>query len=138
MSFTAPDLLAHTYENWRFVLKLIFGKSKWEMWDDPLKHSISSKLVGNFDYIHFFTKSKEEFNRTFPKLKKHLKENGMLWVSWLKGKQGGTDLTLQKVIKLGYDFGLIESKTSSINKIWSALKFTFPKKTRNTIIALGS
>src|SRR5215216_5516389 len=24
-------------ENWRFILKLIFGKSKWEMWDDPLE-----------------------------------------------------------------------------------------------------
>jgi len=54
----------------------------------------------------------------------------MLWVSWPKGKQGGTDLTLQKVIKSGYDFGLVESKTISIDKTWSALKFTFPKKTK--------
>lgn len=96
----------------------------------PPKHGISSNLVVNFDYIHFFTKSKEEFNRTFPKLKKHLKENGMLWASWPKGKQGGTDLTLQEIIKLGYDFGLVESKTISIDKIWSALKFTFPKKNK--------
>ena len=35
----------------------------------PPKHSISSNLVSNFDYNHFFTKSKEEFNRTLPKLK---------------------------------------------------------------------
>lgn len=94
----------------------------------PPRHSISSNLVGNFDYIHFFTKSREEFNRTFPKLKRHLKENGMLWVSWPKGKQGGTDFTLQKIIKLGYDFGLVESKTISIDKIWSALSLLSLKK----------
>lgn len=51
----------------------------------------------------------------------------MLWVSWPKARQEDTDLTLPIVIKLGYEYGLVESTCLSINSIWSALKFTYPK-----------
>lgn len=92
----------------------------------PLK--LATKLTGKFDYIHFFAKSQEEFNDIFPKLKTHLKPTGMLWVSWPKNRKLGTDLTLPKVINLGYKHGLVESKTISIDTTWSALKFTHPRK----------
>jgi hypothetical protein len=52
----------------------------------------------------------------------------MLWVSWPKGGKLGTDLNIKIVIKLGYDFGLVESTCLSINETWSGLKFTPPKK----------
>jgi hypothetical protein len=89
---------------------------------------LAGRLAGNFDYIHFFTKSQEEFNDNFPKLKAHLKPTGMLWVSWPKNRKLGTDLTLTRVIKLGYDYDLVESKTISLDETWSAIKFTHPKK----------
>lgn len=89
---------------------------------------IHSKLSGEFDYIHLFTKTQAEFNNHFPKLKEHLKKNGMLWVSWPKAGKLGTDLNMKTVIKLGYDFGLVESKCISIDDSWSGLKFTHPKK----------
>ncbi len=81
-----------------------------------------------YDYIHLFVKSQSEFINHFPKLKPCLKENGMLWVSWPKGGKLGTDLNIKIVIKLGYEFGLVESTCLSINEIWSGLKFTHPKK----------
>jgi hypothetical protein len=92
------------------------------------KLNILTKLDGDFDYIHLFVKTQTEFIDYFPKLKAHLKSNGMLWVSWPKGGKLGTDLNIKIVIKLGYDFGLVESTCLSINNIWSGLKFTHPKK----------
>jgi len=89
---------------------------------------ISKTLKTEFDYIHLFVKTQAKQTDIFPKLKKHLKLDGMLWVSWPKGGQLETDLTLPKVIKIGYEFGLVESTCLSINEIWSALKFTHPKK----------
>lgn len=89
---------------------------------------ISTKLEEEFDYIHLFVKKQSEFTAYFPKLKKHLKTNGMLWVSWPKGGKSETDLNIKTVIKLGYDFGLVESTCLSINDIWSGLKFTHPKE----------
>lgn len=85
-------------------------------------------LNGEFDYIHLFVINKKTQEELIPKLKPHLKPDGMLWVSWPKNKQLETDLTLPLVIKIGYSFGLVESTCLSINKTWSALKFTHPKK----------
>lgn len=89
---------------------------------------IAKKLNGEFDYIHLFVKNESEYKDKFPDLKSHLKLSGMLWVSWPKGGLLDTDLSLPKVIKTGYEFGLVESTCLSINSIWSALKFTHPKK----------
>jgi hypothetical protein len=89
---------------------------------------IHEKIEQELDYIHLFVRTQKEFIDYFPKLKKHLKPKGMLWVSWPKGGKIGTDLNIKSVIKLGYDFGLVESTCLSINSIWSGLKFTHPKK----------
>lgn len=95
---------------------------------DPPNPKLASTLRGDFDYIHFFVNTQAAFHRKFPKLKAHLKPTGMLWVSWPKAGQQGTDLSLTRIIKIGYDYGLVESKTMSINATWSAIKFTHPKK----------
>jgi hypothetical protein len=89
---------------------------------------IQANLKEDFDYIHLFVKTQTKFIDNFPILKTHLKTNGMLWVSWPKGGKLGTDLNIKSVIKLGYDFGLVESTCLRINDIWSGLKFTQPKK----------
>lgn len=88
---------------------------------------IARRLTGEFDYIHLFVKNQSEYKDKFPKLKSHLKLSGMLWVSWPKSGLLDTDLSLPKVINIGYGFGLVESTCLSINSIWSALKFTHPK-----------
>ena len=95
---------------------------------DPSQLELARRLIGRFDYIHLFTKSQDEFNTMFPKLKTHLKPTGMLWVSWPKNRKLGTDLTLTKIIELGCNHGLVESKTISIDETWSAIRFTHPKK----------
>ncbi len=89
---------------------------------------IATKLSGNFDYIHLFSKNELEFRENFPKVKAHLKPSGMLWASWPKNGQLETDLSLTNIINIGYSFGLVESTCLSINSTWSALKFTHPKK----------
>ena len=87
---------------------------------------IATGLTGTFDYIHLFAMSRQELDGTFPTLKAHLKPTGMLWVSWPKNRQLGTDLALPEVIRIGYRHGLVESKTLSVDATWSAIKFTHP------------
>lgn len=92
------------------------------------KLDLASELTGSFDYIHLFTITQLEFREHFPQLKLYLKPTGTLWASWPKNGQLGTDLSLTKIIQIGYDFGLVESTCLSVNSTWSALKFTHPKK----------
>lgn len=89
---------------------------------------ILKTLSGEFDYIHLFAKDQKQMKEWFPKLREQLAPKGMLWVSWPKAKQLGTDLTIKEVIRIGYGFGLVESTALSVNEVWSALKFTFPKE----------
>jgi hypothetical protein len=90
--------------------------------------NIASELRGQFDYIHLFAVTQVEMDNIFPKLKRHLRSGGTLWVSWPKNKKLGTDLALPKVINIGYRHGLVESITLSVNTTWSGIKFTHPKK----------
>ena len=89
---------------------------------------LAAKLIKEFDYIHFFAKNLNDLKKNFPRLKKHLKAEGALWISWPKAGQLDTDLSLPKIIETGYDNGLVESKTLSIDSVWSSIKFTFPKQ----------
>lgn len=88
---------------------------------------ICGRLHGEFDYIHLFVKTQADLALQFLELKAHLGARGMLWVSWPKGHQLGTDLTLPSIISMGYSRGMVESTTRSINDMWSAIKFTRPK-----------
>jgi len=91
----------------------------------PLR--IAARLQGEFDYVHLFVKEQAELVRLVSKVKAHLKPTGTCWISWPKGGQLETDLTITEVIRIGYDAGLVESKAVSLDAIWSALKFTHPK-----------
>ncbi len=94
---------------------------------DAQELSVGKTARGMFEYIHLFTMNAVELERVFPKLKKHLAQGGRMFVSWPKSRQLGSDLTLPEVIRIGYSHGLVESTALSINTIWSALKFTWPK-----------
>src|SRR5512139_776809 len=88
---------------------------------------MGSELQGEFDYLHFFTTTQAELDALFPKLKRHLKPKGMLWISWPKGRQLNTDLVLDRVVHIGYRHGLVESICLSVDATWSGIKFTHPK-----------
>ncbi|QBI21990.1 hypothetical protein ER308_10130 [Egibacter rhizosphaerae] len=88
---------------------------------------VADELDGLFDYIHLFTRGAVELERELPRLRPHLGSTGSLWVSWPKGRKQGTDLTLPRVIEIGYRHVLVESTCLSVDATWSALKFTRPK-----------
>jgi hypothetical protein len=90
-------------------------------------HVVKS-LSGAFAFIHAFFERAATLDRRFPTLARHLAEGGSLWISWPKGGQRETDLSLGSVIAIGYRHGLVESKTIGVDATWSAIKFTRPRK----------
>ena len=84
-------------------------------------------LRSMFDHLHLFCVRAGELDAAFPRLKRHLRPTGALWVSWPKGRKLGADLTLPTVIEIGYRHGLVESTTLRVDDTWSAMKFTHPK-----------
>jgi hypothetical protein len=83
-------------------------------------------LRGPLDFIHFFTRQRDELERQFPKLKRELAENGMLWISWPKGSSKvETNLNEGVVCEIGLRHQLVDIKVCAIDEIWSGLKFVY-------------
>lgn len=88
---------------------------------------LTEELQGLYSYLHLFVTRADDMEAHFPTLRDHLSTAGMLWISWPKAKQLGTDLSLPEVIRIGYRHGLVESKTLAVDATWSAVKFTHPR-----------
>ncbi len=84
-----------------------------------------------FDFIHFFSKDREELERIFPLLKKRLTYNGMLWVSWPKNvSKIESTLNENIVMQIGLENGLVDVKVIAVDETWSGLKFVYRLKDR--------
>jgi len=96
--------------------------------DTLIKKRITREAL---DYIHVFVRSEQELEQVYFKLKKGLKKNGMLWVSWPKGSSSiPTDLKRDLIRNYILVRGLVDVKVASVNDDWSALKFVYRLKDR--------
>lgn len=92
---------------------------------------VSKKLRRNLDFLHFFTSTRAELSREFPRLRDALKADGMIWISWPKKSAGvTTDLDENIVRDLGLKTGLVDVKVCAVDDTWSGLKFVFRLKDR--------
>ncbi|HEY6253239.1 MAG TPA: DUF3052 domain-containing protein [Candidatus Angelobacter sp.] len=97
----------------------------------PDKVVLATAFKGPFDFIQFFTKERAELESAFPRLKKNLAKDGILWVSWPKGaSKVKTDVNENVAREIGLKNGLVDVKVCAVDDIWSGLKFVFRLKDR--------
>lgn len=97
----------------------------------PIGTEVKSRLAGTFDFIQFFAENTSELKSNFSNLKKHLKPDGALWISWpKKASKIETDLDENKIRKTGLNCGLVDVKVCAVDEKWSGLKFVFRLKDR--------
>jgi hypothetical protein len=83
------------------------------------------------DLIHFFTKSREEYEALLPKLKDRIKPNGVIWISWpKKASKVPTDITEDIIRNFAIQTGLVDIKVCAVDETWSGLKLVIPVKDR--------
>lgn len=91
----------------------------------------SSKLPTHADFIHFFTRERDDLEGIFLSLKCALAQDGMLWISWPKGASKiPTDLNENIVREIGLAHGLVDIKVCAVDESWSGLKFVYRVKER--------
>lgn len=104
-------------------------KNYFKLLDNLPENTVLKKtLEKNLDLLHFFPRNRTDLEKSFPDLKKNLKLNGILWISWRKGNK--TDLNENKVMAIGLENGLVDIKVIAVDKTWSALKFVYRLKDR--------
>ena len=88
----------------------------------------------SLDIILLFVLNEQALMRDFAKLAATLVSNGMLWIAWPKKSSGvTTDLTEQRVQRIGLDAGLVDVKVCAIDETWSGLKFVYRLKDRSSL-----
>ena len=99
--------------------------------DLPVGTTVLKRLAQPLDFIQCFTKSLRELKEEFPRLKRALAKDGMLWISWPKGSaKVETDLNENIVRELGLRNGLVDIKVCAVDEVWSGLKFVYRLKDR--------
>lgn len=83
------------------------------------------------DFIHLFCTTFAELQSVASTYKAALKKNGLLWISWPKGKSSiKTDLKRDMIRNYLLDLGLVDVKVAAIDEDWSGLKFVYRLKDR--------
>lgn len=105
-----------------------YYQTLFEQWPDV---NILDDKAGDLDFIHLFVTDERDYIEAIEALKKQLKKDGMLWVSWPK-KMAKVDTNLDgnKVREIGLMAELVDVKVCAVDDTWSGLKFVYRKKDR--------
>lgn len=75
------------------------------------------------DIIQVFVNSRKELEEQLPRLKKHLNQNGALWVTYHKGTSKiKTDINRDSIYKYALTIGLQGVAMISVDEDWAALR----------------
>jgi hypothetical protein len=88
----------------------------------------------SLDIILFFVITERTLAKDFSKLAARLTANGMIWIAWPKKNSGvATDLSFDRVQRIGLNAGLVDVKICAVDDTWSGLKFVYRLKDRPTL-----
>ena len=118
----------------RFQISLLNEPSAYWDWISPLPDGVKGKKIPDarsLDFIHMFVKEKKEFEKEVLRLRKALKEDGMIWISWpKKASKVPTDLDENIIRDFALKNGLVDVKVCAVDEVWSGLKLVIPVKLR--------
>lgn len=99
--------------------------------DLPPDLHISNEISNGHDLIHLFVKDKQAYLSRLPMLKDQIKQNGMVWISWLKkASKIVTDITEDTIRNEALQNGLVDVKVCAVDEVWSGLKLVIRVKDR--------
>jgi hypothetical protein len=97
----------------------------------PQNAHIVKRLSNPLDLVMLFVDQEKQLTKQFSSIVSKLTPNGMIWVAWPKKSSGvPTDLTFDRVQRIGFDSGLVDVKICAVDEVWSGLKFVIRVKDR--------
>ncbi len=73
--------------------------------------------------IHYFCTARERFAKELPGLRKSMRDDAMLWISWpKKSARVPTTMTEDVVRELALPLGLVDNKICAVDETWSAVR----------------
>lgn len=89
----------------------------------PQGCEVCGSRAGNLDFVHFFSASRSTLRRRMPGLRKKIKPDGMIWVSWPKKSSGVASTVSEDVVReVAFENQLVDVKVCTVDETWSGLK----------------
>ena len=100
---------------------------------DPLPDGVQFVSFPNqaVDIAHVFVTRKKDLGKHLATLRRKLKPDAAVWVSWpKKAAKVPTDVTEDTVRRFALPLGFVDIKVCAVNDMWSGLKLVVRKELR--------
>jgi hypothetical protein len=104
---------------------LIDAPKEYKTWlkDTPPNIKFVTKATPPLDAVHVFATESLFLNATISKLRNELKQEGFVWVSWVKkSSKIPTDITEDTIREIALPLGFVDVKVCAVSEVWSGLK----------------
>jgi hypothetical protein len=83
------------------------------------------------DLVHTFVDRKSALKQQLTELRKTLRSNAVVWVSWpKKTSKVPTDITEDTIREVALPLGFVDVKVCAVSDVWSGLKLVVRKELR--------
>jgi choline dehydrogenase-like flavoprotein len=114
---------------------LIEAPAELRDWLGPLPPDVrfAGRLSQATDVVHLFATTQSRLKSELVRLRKGLRSDAALWVSWpKKAAKVETDITEDAVRALALPLGFVDVKVCAVSGVWSGLKLVVRKSLRRT------
>ena len=99
----------------------------------PQGLSLSATVAKNTDLVHVFATSRSALSVHLKNLRKNLRNEVAVWVSWpKKAAKVETDITEDTIRELALPLGFVDIKVCAVSEVWSGLKLVVRKELRGS------
>jgi hypothetical protein len=97
----------------------------------PVGATLGATLSQKTDLVHVFVTRREELAVHLAKLRRLLRDDAAVWVSWPKrASKVATTVTEDVVRELALPMGFVDVKVCAVSEVWSGLKLVVRKELR--------
>lgn len=90
-----------------------------------------NKLTKDADLVHVFVTERKDLDQQLAKLRKTLRSDAVVWVSWpKKASKVPTTVTEDVIRELALPLGFVDVKVCAVSDVWSGLKLMVRKELR--------
>jgi hypothetical protein len=92
---------------------------------------MQAKPDANTDLAHLFATRRSELETWLPKLRRALRPDAVVWVSWpKKASKVATDIVEDTIREIALPLGFVDVKVCAVDDVWSGLKLVVRKELR--------
>ena len=93
--------------------------------------ALQAKPGATTDLAHLFATRRRELEAWLPKMRRALRPDATLWVSWpKKASKVQTDIVEDTIREVALPLGFVDVKVCAVDAVWSGLKLVVRKELR--------